>query len=91
MRVIYGSLEILVVLVAIVLIFEKGGERCGPFMDKRSKMMMAFSGLAIAVLLNAGLLFDHSLMRFLQEFDFAFFLAFAPFCYGLWSRSSDEA
>lgn len=91
MKTIFGSIEILVVLVAVVFIFERGGEKCGPFMERKAKVMMAIAGLAIAMLLNAGLLFDHSLMRFLQEFDFAFFLAFAPFCYGLWSRSNDAA
>jgi hypothetical protein len=75
-----------VMLGLVVLMFEKAGERMGFFFDRRTKIRVILVGLTIAVALNAELFIDHGLARPLKSFDFAFFVGFTAFSYGMFDR-----
>ena len=90
-RLVGEGLVIVTVMAAIVLMFERVGKKNGYFMSNKAKLITVLAGLGIAGLLNAGLFIDHDMVWSLRSFDFCFFLAFTPFCYGLWNQPKTPA
>ena len=79
-------IAIVAALAAVVYMFERMGEMFGYFQGKKTKVLLTFGGILVAVLFNAELFLDVDIVRSLQAFDFGFVLAFVPFCFGIWRK-----
>jgi hypothetical protein len=81
------GLLIIAALAGVVYLFKKAGEKYGFFLTKKAKVGFLGVGLVIVTVLNLTVFIDHAQAPGLERFDFAFLLAFVPFCFGMWGES----
>jgi hypothetical protein len=74
-------------LVLIAWMFELAGAKIG-WIRKQSSYLLFAGGTVVIFALNSGLLHNQWLGRSLSGLNLAYFVAFLPFCYGMWNQAT---
>jgi ABC-type Fe3+ transport system permease subunit len=80
------TVAMILLLILVAWMVEKAGERMGVFLNRKARLTVLIGGTVLAIAFNSELLFDCSVVNAVSQIDFAFLIAFLPFCFGMWVK-----